>query len=100
MLSKEEIFSVARLARLDLKEEEVELYRNQLSKIIDLFQEIDDIDLKNVEETSQITGIYNTAFPDDVESNPDLNPSGPKDNLKNTPLRDDSKILTPKVIEK
>jgi len=100
MLSKEEILSVAKLARLNLKDEEVELYRNQLSDIIDLFKEIDDIDLKNVEETSQITGISNISFSDDIESDSNINPSGPEENLNNTPMRDGAKILTPKVIEK
>lgn len=100
MLSKEEILSVAKLARLNLKDQEVELFRNQLSKIIDLFKEIDVIDLKNIEETSQVTGISNIAFADEVESDPNINPSGPEKNLANTPMRDGTKILTPKVIEK
>lgn len=100
MLKKEEVLAVADLARLELSDEEVEKFSKQLSNILDLFKEIDDIDLEKVEETSQITGINNIAFVDKVSSDVDLTPSGPELNLANTPVRKEDKILTPRVIEK
>lgn len=100
MLNKEDILSVAKLARLDLADQEVDTFVGQLSNILNLFKEIDDIGLKNITETSQITGISNVAYADEVKSDPNINPSGSDENLQNTPMREGSKILTPQVIEK
>lgn len=100
MLSKEEIISVGKLAKLDLSSQEAEVFGKQLSNILDLFKEIDGIDLENVEETSQITGITNIAQGDIVYQDEDVVPSGPEKNLDNTPFRDANKILTPQVIER
>lgn len=100
MLSKEEITKIATLAKIELTSDEATLFGEQLSNILDLFEEIDDIKLDDVEETSQITGISSIAFTDEVKSEDGRIPSGPELNLKNTPRIEGSKILTPKVIER
>ncbi|OQA52062.1 MAG: Glutamyl-tRNA(Gln) amidotransferase subunit C [candidate division WS2 bacterium ADurb.Bin280] len=100
MLSKEEISHIASLAKIELTNDEALLFGEQLSNILNLFKEIDDIKLDNIEETSQITGISNVVFADEVKSEDGRIPSGPKDNLQNTPKIEDTKILTPKVIER
>jgi len=100
MLSKEEITKIATLAKIELTNDEATLFGEQLSNILDLFEEIDDIKLDDVEETSQITGISSVALADEVKSEDGRIPSGPKLNLQNTPRIEESKILTPKVIER
>lgn len=100
MLSKEEITKIATLAKIELTSDETILFGEQLSNILDLFEEIDDIKLDDVEETSQITGISSIAFTDEVKSEDGRIPSGPKLNLQNTPRIEGNKILTPKVIER
>lgn len=44
-LSREEVLHVAKLARLELSEEEIEKYSYQLKKIFDEINKINDIDL-------------------------------------------------------
>jgi aspartyl-tRNA(Asn)/glutamyl-tRNA(Gln) amidotransferase subunit C len=58
-LSKSEIQHIAKLARLDLTEAELEKYGGQLSKILDYIDQLKEVDVKGVEPTAQITGLEN-----------------------------------------
>ena len=98
MLSREEVLHIARLARLDLKEEEIGKFQNQLSDILDLFKKIDDVDLANVEETSQVTGLKNVLREDKVKCFENLTCCTSEELVENAPLREDTKILVPKVL--
>jgi len=51
MVKKEEIKKIAKLCRLKLKEEEIEKYSQQLSKIIDYFKLLSELDTEGVEPT-------------------------------------------------
>lgn len=99
MLTKEEVLQVARLARLDLDDEEVERFRVQLSGILELFKKIDDVDLKGIEETSQVTGLTNVSRDDKVICREDQTCCTTEELLAQTPLKEGSSILVPKVIE-
>jgi len=98
MLTKEEVLHVAKLARLDLTETEVEKFRTQLSGILDLFKKIDDLKLENVAETSQVTGLSNVLRGDKVSCREDLTCCTVEQLLKNVPIMENSTIKVPKVI--
>lgn len=101
MLNKHEVLGIAALAKLELSEKELTVFGKQLSDILDLFKEIDDIDVEGVIETSQVTGIENIAFEDCVIETEGINPTGSKKNFTgNIPLRDGDKIIVPAVIQK
>ncbi len=53
MITKMQVKHVAKLARLELTEEEEELYANQLSKIIDYIDQLNEIDTKGIEPMTQ-----------------------------------------------
>jgi aspartyl-tRNA(Asn)/glutamyl-tRNA(Gln) amidotransferase subunit C len=40
MLTREEVLKIAKLARLELTEKEVELYRNRLGRVLDYMREL------------------------------------------------------------
>lgn len=51
-LTSQEIIHIARLARLKTKPEEAESYANQLSRIMDLVDQLNSIDTENIEPMS------------------------------------------------
>jgi len=57
MLERETVEHVARLARLDLNEEELEKMSGELSKILDHIAAIRELDLEGVEPTSHVVDV-------------------------------------------
>lgn len=56
---------IAKLASLPLKEEEIAKFEEQLSEVLDYVKKLEEVDTKNVEETSQVTDMKN-VFKDDT----------------------------------
>ncbi len=65
-LTKEEVLHIAKLARLELKEEEVEKFRTQLSEILEYVSQLSKVDTTGIESISQITGLQNVVREDIV----------------------------------
>ena len=63
-LTQDQVRHIARLARLRLREDEVEKYANELTKILGFIEQLSEVDTKNVEPTAQVTGMQN-RFRDD-----------------------------------
>ena len=57
---------VAKLANLPLKTEEKEKFEKQLSEILSYFEKLKKVDTKNVEATSQVTGLENVTREDEA----------------------------------
>jgi len=72
-LSTEQVQNIATLARLDLSEQELAMYSEQLSTILDYVEMLQEVDVTGVAETSQVTGLTNVFREDVVEqAEPDL----------------------------
>ena len=65
-LTIEEIRHVANLANLTLSEDEVKKFGGQLSEVLDYIEKLKEVETKNVEPTSQVTGLEN-IFREDEE---------------------------------
>ena len=85
---------VARLARLDLTEDERERMRVELGQILDHAEKIQALDLDKVEPTSHSVSIRNAMRPDVVT--PSL---PPEEVLANAPEVEDGRIRVPRIIE-
>jgi aspartyl-tRNA(Asn)/glutamyl-tRNA(Gln) amidotransferase subunit C len=72
MLEREQVVHVARLARLDLAEDEIERMAGELSKVLDHIEKIRELDLDGVEPTSHVIDVVNALRPD--EPRPSLPP--------------------------
>jgi aspartyl-tRNA(Asn)/glutamyl-tRNA(Gln) amidotransferase subunit C len=73
MLSRDQVHYVARLARLELSEEEVERFSGELSKVLDHIETIGELgDLADVEPTSHVVTVENVLRAD--EPRPSLPP--------------------------
>lgn len=63
-LTKEEVKHVANLARLAITEEEAEKFAEQLGKITDFVEQLNELDTTNVEPTSHVFPIANVLRED------------------------------------
>ncbi len=68
MLDREQVLHVARLARLELSEEEVERMAQELSKVLDHIEKIRELDLEGVPPTSHVVDVVNALRADEPES--------------------------------
>jgi aspartyl-tRNA(Asn)/glutamyl-tRNA(Gln) amidotransferase subunit C len=75
MLSRDQVLHVARLARLELSEAEVERYSGELSKVLDYVETIGELDLDSVEPTSHVVQLENQLRADEPR------PSWPRDEM-------------------
>lgn len=99
MLKKEDVLSVAELAYLDLTDDEQKKYTSQLERVLALFEVLKKLDLKNVSETSQVTGLKNICQSDEVKYDKDLRPQNRSELISLSPRNDRESIIVPKVIK-
>ena len=64
-LSPEEVEHIARLARLSLSEAEKELYRSQLSSILDHVARLQNLDTQNIPPTFSVLPLESVARTDE-----------------------------------
>jgi aspartyl-tRNA(Asn)/glutamyl-tRNA(Gln) amidotransferase subunit C len=65
MIDREQVLHVAKLARLQLSEEEVEKMASELSGILEHVEKISELDLDGVEPTSHVIALENVLRPDE-----------------------------------
>lgn len=92
MIKVEDVEHVARLARLTLTDEEKRLYAEQLSKIIEAFDELKMVDTEGVEPMSHALDIANVLRDDVV-----VPPSGHETLLKTAPATEGAFFKVPKI---
>src|SRR5205823_891600 len=64
-ISREEVLHVARLARLELSDEEVERFAEQLSAILEAVGKVSELDLEGVEPTAHPLEVVNVWAEDE-----------------------------------
>jgi aspartyl-tRNA(Asn)/glutamyl-tRNA(Gln) amidotransferase subunit C len=64
-ITREEVLHVARLARLELTEEEVERFTEQLSAILEAVAKVSELDLSGVEPTAHPLDLVNVWAADE-----------------------------------
>ena len=65
-LSREDVLKLAQLARLKLTNDEIELYRDELSEILGYVDQLQKVDVKNLVPTYQVTGLSSVMRKDEV----------------------------------
>lgn len=63
-LSHEEVRRIAELAKLDLTDDEVNLYAGQLSSILEYFESLQEIDTSQILPTASVLPLKNVLRPD------------------------------------
>jgi aspartyl-tRNA(Asn)/glutamyl-tRNA(Gln) amidotransferase subunit C len=65
VIDREQVLHVARLARLELSEDELERMAGELSTILDHVEQMNELDLDGVEPTSHVVALENVLRPDE-----------------------------------
>jgi aspartyl-tRNA(Asn)/glutamyl-tRNA(Gln) amidotransferase subunit C len=65
MIDREQVLHVARLARLELSEPEVERMTGELSSILDHIEKISALELEGVPETTHVVEVASALRPDE-----------------------------------
>ena len=92
MISDEEILHVARLARIELKEEEVKEFRNQFQKILEYFEVLDEIE-EHIEPAFHVFDISN-VFREDIPERP----MSQEEVLSNAPRKEKGYFRAPRIV--
>lgn len=89
-----QIGHIALLARLNLSQEEKDLFSRQLGSIIEYIKKLNELDTSNVEPTAHVLPLHNVFREDKVQ------PSLPREMaLQNAPDRNEQFYRVPKIIE-
>jgi len=89
----DQVRHVAKLARLQLNDQQLELYRNQLATVLEHIDKLSELDVTNVEPMAHPTDFSN-RLADDV-----VGPTMPIDDLlRNAPETEDRFLAVPKVL--
>jgi aspartyl-tRNA(Asn)/glutamyl-tRNA(Gln) amidotransferase subunit C len=93
-LSREEVLHIARLARVSLAEDEITRLSEQLSRLLETFEVLQQVDTEGVPPTAQSVTLQSVMRDDEVT------PSLPPDDiLANAPRREDDYFRVRAVLE-
>lgn len=93
-LTREDVLKLARLARLQLSDEEVAAYQRELAAILAYVEQLNSVDISGLEPTSQVTGLTNIMRDDEVIDYG----YDPADLLKNVPAVEADHIKVKRMI--
>lgn len=93
-ISRKEVLHIARLARLSLTEEEVDLFTEQLGKILQYMTELEKLDTSEVEPTSHAIEMHNVVREDGARRVAVV-----EEVLSNAPDREGDCFRVPRIME-
>ncbi len=93
-LNREDVLKLARLARLELSEAEIEEYSTELTEILQYVEQLQSIDIDGLEPTNQVTGLTNVTRADKVVDYG----YKPEDLQKNLPAVQNNQIKVKRMI--
>ena len=95
IIDKKTVKHVAFLSRLELSENELELYSKQLASILSYIDKLNEVDTHSTEPTSHPLAVLKNVFRKDI-----LKSSIPPDDaLSSAPLKDGGFFVVPPIIE-
>ena len=92
MIGKEDVKHVAKLARLELTEEEIEKYSKQLDEIIKYVEQMNEGDTTGVEPMPHPIPVYNVMREDEVKYE-----QTKEELMANAPFEEDGFFRVPKI---
>lgn len=92
--TKIKVSHIAKLANLPLTSDEEEKYSQQLSKILDYVEQLNEVDTEGVEPTFNVTGLSNVMRKDEVGES-----LTQEEAISNAPNKKEGLIVTKGVFE-
>jgi aspartyl-tRNA(Asn)/glutamyl-tRNA(Gln) amidotransferase subunit C len=65
MITEQQVLHIARLAKLELSDEEVTKYKKELSKILEYVSQIDNVDVDNIDNLHHLSDYRRTVLQED-----------------------------------
>lgn len=93
-ITKKEVLDTAELARLEIKDDELDKFINQLGNILEYIKDLNRLDTTDVEPTSHVLELSTLLREDEVAQIIDT-----EEVLRNSPKSEDGFFVVPKVIE-
>ena len=93
-LSRDEVLHIAELAKLGITEEEIELFGEQLSEILDYFEILNRLDTEAIPPTAQAIDMRNVTRSDEVRTS-----MTPEQVLANAPRRHEDYFRVKPILE-
>lgn len=93
-LTRDDIRKLARLARIDIAESEIDAYAQELDEIIQYVEMLKNVDVDGLQPTNQVTGLVNVMRPDEVQDFV----YGPADLLRNAPTVESDHLKVGRMI--
>ena len=92
-ISRDEIIHIAKLAMLNLNEQEIDNYTKDMQEILGYAEMINNLDTSNIDETIAATEQKNVFRKDEV-----IESKSREDLLQNAPSQDEGMFRIPKVL--
>ena len=93
-LDRQQIEHIASLARIGLTDEEIELFRQQLSHILEQFEILDELDTAGIQPTGHAVDLHGVLRDDEAQDS-----LTSEDTLRNAPRREGNFIRVKAVLE-
>lgn len=93
-ISKDEVQNIAHLARLEIDEGEKEKMAEQLSRILQYIDKLENVNVEGVRPSSGAAFMNNVFREDEVKPSP-----GPAVTLFNAPERDEDFYTVPRIVK-
>lgn len=93
-ITGKEVEQVALLSRLEIPQDQIEMFASQLSAVLDYAESLSQLDTENIRPMTHVLPLQNVMRPDEVQ------PSLPRDLAQqNAPELEDGYFKVPKVVE-
>ncbi|MCP3925117.1 MAG: Asp-tRNA(Asn)/Glu-tRNA(Gln) amidotransferase subunit GatC [Desulfobacterales bacterium] len=92
-ITKDEVLYVAKLARLNLSDDEVEKFAGQIGDVLSYIETLNKVDTEGINPTSHANFLSNAFRKDEVKEN-----FGVEKALSNAPLKENGHFVVPKIV--
>lgn len=92
-ISKDDVLHVAGLARLELSEDEVSKYEEELNDVLKFMDKLNELDTEGIEPSAHVLDINNVFREDEVQESFDV-----EEILANAPEREDDYFKVPSIL--
>lgn len=93
-IDREQVEKVAKLARLDLSDQELTEFTGQLSSILEYIEKLNELDTDNVEPLAHCLPVHNIFREDVIIPSLDVDAA-----MKNAPASFENQFKVPKVLD-
>lgn len=93
-LTPQDILKLARLARIQITEDELQKYADELNAVLGYVQQLSEVDTDGLEPTYQVTGLTDVMRPDELHDYGVVT----QELLKNAPALENGQIKVKRMI--